>query len=332
MADNIYQVGDLVPLQATFRDAAGALANTTVALTVRAPDGTITTPTPTNPSTGVYHYDLAASQPGLWWYTFKGTGTIQAAERRSLYVESDWITAQGPLSSRALVTLEEAREYVLSNVLDNTQDHKLVRRINAFSEAVWQFTRREWTTSVAVTRTFQYPGYGMLSLAPYDLRAATAIVLETDYPTAFQTTLVAGSPTVLADYRLRPIGGTPEGTYRWVDFSYYGYLTPNPLWISDLYDGYGYGYANRRRNHGFGVTVTGDWGIPTVPDDVKEAVLIAIDNATRNPEGAAARTFGDLTIVEPVDASVEGALWRALPGESRALLAPYRDDVGAVVG
>src|SRR3954469_17416489 len=147
MADNTYQIGDAVPLEATFRNTAGTLTNpTAVTLTVRAPDGTVTTPSPTNPSTGVFHYDLSVTQPGLWWYTFKGTGAIQAADRNSFYVEIDWITSAGSLTPHALVTLEDAREYVLESVTDDSQDHKLVRRINAFSEAVWKYTARGVTT------------------------------------------------------------------------------------------------------------------------------------------------------------------------------------------
>lgn len=332
MADNIYQVGDLVPLEATFSNAAGTPTNTTVTLTIRFPDGTITTPTPTNPSPGVYHYDLNANQAGLYWYTFKGTGALQAAGRNSFYVENDWITADGPLDAQALVSLEDAREYVLNNVLDDSQDHKLVRRINAFSAAAIQYTKREWFTTASATRTFNYPGYGMLSLSPYDLRSATAVVLETDFPTSDQVTLAAGTTTVAGDYHLRPLGGTPEGTYRWLDFSYFGYVapgfaTPNP-WISDSFDGYPRTY----RNVGFQVSITGAWGIASIPADVREAVLIAIDNATHNPEAAASRTFGELTLSEPVEVGFEGQVWRALPAESRALLQPYRDDVGAIVG
>src|SRR4051812_29508852 len=327
MADNTYQIGDAVPLEATFRNTAGTLTNpTAVTLTVRAPDGTITTPSPTNPSTGVFHYDLSVTQPGLWWYTFKGTGAIQAADRKSFYVETDWTTTAGPLSAHALVTLEEAREYVLESVNDNSQDHKLVRRINAFSEAVWQYTRREWTTSTAATRLFQYRGYGMLNLAPYDLRTATAVVAFTDLPTSYQITLTAGTGSVYPMYELKPAGGTNEGTYRWLD-PRFG-LQPFP-YISDLYDGWP-PLNLTLWNREFQVSITGDWGIPTVPWDVKEAVLMSIDSATKNPTGAATSTFGALTVTPDLDTGFEGTTWRALPGDARALLTPYGSAVPAV--
>jgi hypothetical protein len=317
MADSKYQIGDAVPLEATFRNSAGAPTNpTAVTLTVRAPDGTITTPTPTNTGTGVWHYDLSVSQPGLWWYTFKGTGAVQAADRRSFYVENDWITTAGPLSARALVTLEEAREYVLESVTDNSQDHKLVRRINAYSEAVWQYTQREWKPTTNATRAFHYRGRGTLDLAPYDLRTATVVSAYTDFPTGDRVPLNPVTGTDFGDYELRPSNGMPPaGTYRWLSFNrMFIWFRP---WAS--------------QQGGFDIQITGDWGIPTVPDDVKEAVLIAIDNATSNPEAAVSRTFGALTVSEDIDTTVEGYRWRALPGESRALLTPYLDDVGTIV-
>lgn len=316
MADNRYQVGDLVPLEATFRNTAGVATNPTgVTLTVRAPDGTVTTPTPTNPSTGVYHFDLAASQAGLYWYTFKGTGTVTAADRNSFYVEEDWITTGGPLSARALIGLDEARMYVLGDVLDDTQDRKLIDRINAYSEAVWQYTRREWKPTTALTRTFRYRGKGTMSLAPYEIRTATAVLLFPEFPTADQVTLTAGTTLVTGDYLLRPSGGTPEATYRWVTFNNWNvFVRP-------------WGFAG----YGYDVKITGDWGITTVPDDVKLAVKIAVADSVKNPEGGAFRTFGDFTISEPVETTDEGQRWRALPQESRALLAPYLDDAGLIV-
>jgi hypothetical protein len=314
--DNQYQVGDLVPLQATFRDSTGTLANTTVTLTVRAPDGTVTTPTPTNPSAGVYRYDLAATQPGLWWYTFKGSGAVQTAERNSFHVEQDWITAAGPLSPRALVPLEAAREYVLGSVLDDSQDAKLVRGINAMSDAVWEFTQREWKPAVNVTRRFHYRGKGTLDLAPYDLVAPTLIQAYTDFPTGEALTLNPVTTTDFGDYELRPSHGMPPtGTYRWLSFNrYFVWFRP---WAS--------------QQGGFDITITGDWGITSIPDAVQEAVLIAVKNRYVNPEGGASRTFGDLSVFEPVEPTAAGYQWRALPADSRALLTPYSDDVGMLV-
>ena len=60
-------VGSTVLTQITVTDPDGELAAATVELVIRAPDGTETTETPDNPSTGVYEYYLPLDEEG-WWY------------------------------------------------------------------------------------------------------------------------------------------------------------------------------------------------------------------------------------------------------------------------
>lgn len=84
MAD--YDVGDVARLEATFRDTAGVLTNTTVTLTVKKPDGTSSTPSTSNPSTGLYRADISIDQPGVWVYRFAGTGAVTSVEEGRLYV------------------------------------------------------------------------------------------------------------------------------------------------------------------------------------------------------------------------------------------------------
>jgi len=79
-------VGDLVTLRVTFTVAGVATNPTTVVLTVRMPDGTLSTPAPTLESTGVYTYNLLLSASGVWSYRWAGTGAVQAAEEDRLYV------------------------------------------------------------------------------------------------------------------------------------------------------------------------------------------------------------------------------------------------------
>jgi hypothetical protein len=93
---NSYDQGALVQLTGTFKNAGGALTDpTAVTCTVRDPAGTITTPAVTHASTGVYtaNVDLTSAAPGLWWYRFAGTGTLQAAEELTFYVEASNVHA-----------------------------------------------------------------------------------------------------------------------------------------------------------------------------------------------------------------------------------------------
>lgn len=325
MADNIYQVGEKAPLEATFKNAAGVGTNpTTVVLEVRAPDGTVTTPSATALGAGVYHYDQDVTQPGLWWYSFQGTGAVNATEQKSFYAEARY-TATGayPIPTDALVTLDEARNFVLNNPADSGSDRQLIKDIKAISQVVKMYTNRQWLPlETAVTHKFNYPGYGMLRLSPYDLRTVTNITVYSNLPTAYQTVLVAGGPSTLGDYELLPIGGTaPAGTYRWLIF------TPGPFGTMDWY-----WYDGWQEERACEVSITGNWGIGVVPEDVKLAVLIAIKDSVENPTGSASRQMGPLSVSpEPEDFDFAGARWRALPAESRALLSPYTIDEGIKV-
>ncbi len=88
----------------------------------------------------------------------------------------------------------------------------------------------------------------VVSLRPYDLRAATQIRLHPESTT----------PTVLAagDYALQPIG-SEFGTFRSVVLS-----RGVTVW-SDLASQFGYAQ----------VEITGNWGFAAVPDDVKQACI-----------------------------------------------------------
>ena len=120
-------------------------------------------------------------------------------------------------------------------------------------------------------RVFEYDGSGALDLRPYDLREIGKIVLYTDLETAQQSTLET------ADYRLRPAGRALGGTF----FSI-GIPTPN---VAE----YEYGY-------GWQVTVTGFWGMATVPGAVRFACKQWVKNIVENPGQYASHTMAGYTV------------------------------------
>lgn len=60
----------------------------TISCSVTAPDGSVTTPTPTSSATGVYHVSFAASQVGTYSITWTGTGAAAGVHRHTLTVEA----------------------------------------------------------------------------------------------------------------------------------------------------------------------------------------------------------------------------------------------------
>jgi hypothetical protein len=86
-----YQIGDIAVLSATFTDDGDPPIYedpTTVLFSVRAPDGTVSTPTATQTGPGVYTAEVAIDQSGLWTYKVLGTGDVQAADQKSFRVDT----------------------------------------------------------------------------------------------------------------------------------------------------------------------------------------------------------------------------------------------------
>ena len=129
-------IGDLIVAQATFKNAAGADTDPTN-LTVRQQDpagaetvllnnvATSGLNAGTSPvaktATGVYKLNpgVEATMPGQYVFNFKGTGAVAAAAE-FLYIAdpSEFVTDSG-ISSRALVTLAEARDWLQNTIATN---------------------------------------------------------------------------------------------------------------------------------------------------------------------------------------------------------------------
>lgn len=87
-------IGNVVRLSAVFTNAAEAATNpTAVVLKIQKPDGTSENDiTPTNDSTGNYHYDYTPATAGKYYYKFIGTGIIVAVEESFFYTKGTKIT------------------------------------------------------------------------------------------------------------------------------------------------------------------------------------------------------------------------------------------------
>lgn len=89
-----FDIGALARLTGTYTDINGALVDpTTASVSVKAPDGTVTTATPSKDSTGIYHYDFQTTLWGNHFYRFTGTGAAVGAG------DSQFLVKQSPVLS-----------------------------------------------------------------------------------------------------------------------------------------------------------------------------------------------------------------------------------------
>lgn len=88
----IYVTQTRIRTRATFQDIAGADTNpTTVVCTVKAPDGTTSTPSVTRTATGVYVADVTLSSAGSWRIEWQGTGALVAAGDTVIEARNSWV-------------------------------------------------------------------------------------------------------------------------------------------------------------------------------------------------------------------------------------------------
>jgi len=122
-----YDLGDVVPLGITITDSTGANANASaVTCTISLPDGTTTTGSVTNPSTGQYNCDFTPTQTGRHAVRWLATGTNAAA-----YVD-DFLVRD--FAELGIVGLAEAKDYLNIPATDSTNDEELRSFIDSASD------------------------------------------------------------------------------------------------------------------------------------------------------------------------------------------------------
>lgn len=201
------------------------------------------------------------------------------------------------LEPYALTTFDEAADYLGLEPTELTakETARLERLIHAMSDAAMKFAGRGWAPKVPtldtdppVTLKFKALADGLVVFSPYELRSLTTITVD------------GGDALAADEYTLQPLNGEwRTGTYRWLD------LETEP-------------------EVGVTVAITGRWGCNVIPQDVEEAVLIAVFNGWYSPGGYASTASGPYVRTEEDEAS---AADKSLPGDSRALLFAHRRPV-----
>jgi hypothetical protein len=274
-----YDQGDVWTPQATFTVNGTPTDPTTLIVKIKDPAGTITTITENTPaaptlpivrvSAGVFkHNGIALNDAGYWHARFEGTGAAAAAEDHQAIVDPSEFYESAQLGSRALVGLAETKDWLQQQNIDTASDLELARVINDISERFHDEAEREFKVvgTNPQTRTFQIdpPGRRL----PYyidgdyigdrniarrtvkvgDLSSFTAVsILDSDWTTVLETpsvSLVTGHPLVRKAWE--------------------------PIRELELHADVTSLVAGMR------LSVTGNWGFPAVPGNVRQAVLDAV--------------------------------------------------------
>lgn len=120
-------LGDLVPLAVTIRDADGAPTTAaTVTLTITRPDGTTDTPAVGNPDTGVYTCDYQPTQVGRHTARWTSTGPLAS------YVDVIDVRDGAGL----IVSLRDAKRHLNESLTDTAIDEELRGFIEAATPVV----------------------------------------------------------------------------------------------------------------------------------------------------------------------------------------------------
>lgn len=198
------------------------------------------------------------------------------------------------MSAGDLTTLASVREFLRINSTQTDMDAALSTFVTQASKTIHHYTGREFAplSTASQVRIFEYYGGGHLYFTPYDLQSATLVQIDTDGSTP--ATLTADS-----DYFLKPRNAQ--------------------LGVYDSMELRGCEPAKRNSNTPYRpwrqITITGTWGFPSVPEDVKAAANMLIAFWYRNGSAVPGRDLaGQGDRFGPVN----------LPTAVIQLLAPYR--------
>lgn len=137
-----YVLGQRVNLRTTVTTADGALADATVVLAVTAPDGTVSTPTVTRASIGLYTADVTFDQAGDWLRVWSTSGALVSTDVDQVHVIAPALR---------IVGLAEVKEH--GNITTAASDRELLDFIGTSQQII------EDLVGVTVPQTFTETRY-----------------------------------------------------------------------------------------------------------------------------------------------------------------------------
>jgi hypothetical protein len=270
-------IGDVWVPQATFTVAGTPTDPTNITVKKMDAAGVITTLGPVSGGTGgggivrvsagIFNTLIPLTASGHWHAEFIGDGAAAGTEWHTAIADPSPFASNYGLSSQALVTMNEARDWLQQPNQDAPENLELVRLINDVSDRFHQEAQREFKPRVTnpSARTFE------VTFRPYQAHYVDG---------TYMGTLGGGSVLKVGDL-------TSFTAADVIDYDWTTVLTPTiPLTSIESLP------ANRAawepirelRFHssvvnlapGRRIRVTGTWGFPAVPGNVRQAVLDAI--------------------------------------------------------
>jgi len=186
---------------------------------------------------------------GYWIMRFEGAGAVVATEEWEVIVDPSEFTSNAGLNARALVGLREAKDWLQSQTVNTSNDLDLVRVINDISDRMYEESEREFKSfdgGGSAVRIFDPNGYWPVRIG--DLSTTPTLVRILDKDGNSLATVAAG------DQILRPRVRRPWQPITSLQFTQ---DVIEPRWSDQI-------------------EVTGVWGFPAVPGNVRQAVLEAV--------------------------------------------------------
>lgn len=193
-----YDLGDVVTVSVNVKDSAGAAANAgAMVLTITAPDGTTSTPSPTNTPTGVYTATYTPDQVGRHLVRWVATGANAGAY-------TDVFDVLDP-ALMPLVSLADVKAHL--NIATTADDEELRRTLAVATEMAERHCNRALRRKTVVE---SYDG-------------DTCALLLRQAPVLSVTTVVENGTTLTAtDYTLDAAAGilyrgSATASFEWID-------------------------------------------------------------------------------------------------------------------
>ena len=240
---------EIATLQNIFKVNGVPTDPTTVTLTVTDPTGVVTTPSTTHVSTGTYTANVPCTADGIWTYKWVGTGTATDV------VEGTWTVGPSALNQN-YCTVEELKSRL--GITDTADDFELGLAAAGASRAIDEITGRYFWRGTD-TRTYIPESISRQSLD--DLVSVTSLKVDRDGDGVFEEIWTQGT-----DYALEVAPGKYNAAAKGEQWPYTaavvitgGRLFPY-VWM--------WSHLDR-------IQVTGVFGWPAVPLNVKNAAIIA---------------------------------------------------------